>query len=75
MLNKREQEILYFISLNKSPKEIASILGVREQKTLAPATIQAIITKQLYVKFGVYSVSNLIEKASFLGLIPFSLEP
>lgn len=75
VLNKREQWILYCLSLNKSPKEIALIIGILEKKEIAPATIQAIITKQLYVKFGVYGVSNLIEKASILKLIPFSLEP
>lgn len=70
-LTKRESEVLYFLSLNKSPKEIASIVGILENKHVSPATIQAIIDKQLYFKFKVFSISNLIEKAYLLKLIPF----
>lgn len=72
VLTKRESEILYYISLNKSPKEIAGILSIIDQKDIASTTIQAIINKQLYPKFGVYNVSQLVERANTLRLIPFT---
>lgn len=74
-LTRREREILYFLSLHKSPKDIAIILTGLENKSIAPATVQAIINKQLYIKFGVYSVGKLIEKATALDMLPSFLEP
>jgi hypothetical protein len=73
-LGKREREILYYLSLNKSPKEIASIISVLEKKNLAAATIQAVINKGLFIKFNVATTSQLIEKANALKLIPFTLD-
>jgi PAS domain-containing protein/DNA-binding CsgD family transcriptional regulator len=70
-LTKREKQILYYLSINQSPKDIATILGTKENKKLAPATIVSIINKKLYSKFEVYSVSKLIEKATMLNLISF----
>jgi len=70
-LTKREEEILYYLSLNKSPKEISTILSSLGDKSIQPSTIQAIIDKQLYVKFNVYSISQLVENAIMLNLIPF----
>lgn len=72
-LTKREREILYFLSLHKPPKEIALILSSFEDTKIAHATILAIINKQLYPKFKVDNVEQLIEKASILKLIPFLL--
>lgn len=72
-LTKREREIIYFLSLNKSPKDIATILSVIENKPLAASTISSIIDKQLYPKFNVSSVGQLIEVANTLKLIPFTL--
>lgn len=71
IISKRECEILYYLALNKSPKEIASIFAVLDQKIVAASTIQSIIDKQLYVKFNVFNISQLIEKANMLRLIPF----
>jgi hypothetical protein len=71
IISKRECEILYYLALNKSPKEIASIFAILDQKSVAAATIQSIIDKQLYVKFNVFNISQLIEKANVLRLIPF----
>lgn len=68
---KRESEVLYYLSLNKSPKEIATILTIIDNKSVSPGTVQSIIDKQLYTKFEVYSISKLIEKANVLKLIPF----
>ena len=45
-----------------------------ENKKIAPATVGAMINKQLYPKFGVFNVGQLIEKANFLNLIPFMPE-
>ena len=59
------------MSLNKSPKEIANILSNRENKNIQSDTIRSMISKQLYTKFGVYNVNQLIEKARILNLIPF----
>jgi PAS domain S-box-containing protein len=73
-LSKREQEILYYLSINKSPKEISTIIGKKENKSLSPATILSIICKQLYIKFDVNSTSTLIEKAKLLDMVPFVLD-
>ena len=70
-LTKREQEVLYYLSNHKSPKEIAKILGKKENKNLSPATIASVICKQLYNKFEVNNNCSLIEKAKLLNLIPF----
>jgi PAS domain S-box-containing protein len=70
-LTRREQEILYYLSLNKSPKEIAKILGIVDGKMISSATILSIICKQLYTKFEVCSVGLPVEKAALLNLIPF----
>lgn len=70
-LSAREQEILYYLYLNKSPKEIANILSIISGKEVSASTIHAIINKRLYVKFNVNSVSQLIEKAHAYNMIPF----
>ena len=72
-LTKREREIIYFLSLNKTSKEIAQILSVLENKSLSPSTIVSIIDKKLYVKFGVNNIAGLVEIANKLKLIPFVL--
>ncbi len=70
-LTEREGEVLYLISMGKSPKEIANILSKVKNKKIAHSTIGGMINKKLYVKFGVSTTSRLIEKASMLKLIPF----
>jgi PAS domain S-box-containing protein len=70
-LTKREREVLYFLSLNRSPKEIAAIISMLQGKEIQDSTINALINKQLYPKFDVFSVGQLIEKANALKLIPF----
>jgi PAS domain S-box-containing protein len=70
-LTKREQEVLYFLSLNRSPKDIAMIISTLENKEIMDSTINAIINKKLYPKFNVFNVGQLIEKAYVLKLIPF----
>ncbi len=73
VLTKRESSILYLLSLNKSPKEIAAILMQLENKNITDSTVAAIINKHLYIKFDVFNISGLIEKATMLNLIPFML--
>lgn len=73
-LTKRQREILYYLSLNKSPKEIAQILSIIDKKSVTSTTIQSVIDKQLYPKFNVYSISHLIEQANVRKLIPFLLD-
>jgi PAS domain S-box-containing protein len=71
-LSKREREILYYLSLNKSPKDIATILSVLDKKAILPTTVQSVIDKQLYQKLDVFNIGQLIEKANMLKLIPFA---
>ncbi|HLX54317.1 MAG TPA: hypothetical protein VKR58_10270 [Aquella sp.] len=73
-LTRREQQILYFLSLNKSPKEIARIITVMESNPVSDSTINAIINKKLYPKFEAFNISQLVEKAIMLGLIPLLLK-
>ena len=72
-LTKRETEILYLLSLGKSPKEIANILSKAQNKSVCASTINAMINKQLYPKFEVYNVNQLIEKAHLMRKIPLIL--
>lgn len=71
ILTKREEMIIYSASMGKVPKEIASIVSVIEGKPLSYPTINAILNKQLYPKFNVVGIGQLVEKAHALGLIPF----
>ncbi|MFN7609891.1 MAG: PAS domain-containing protein, partial [bacterium] len=73
-LTKREREILYFLSINKPPKEIATILSILDNKNVSASTVQSIIDKQLYFKFNVSSTGKLIEVATILKQIPFTLD-
>ncbi|MCC2625249.1 MAG: Sensory box histidine kinase/response regulator [Burkholderiales bacterium] len=73
-LTKREQQILYFLSLNKSPKDIAQIITILEDKPVTDSTVNAIINKKLYPKFEVFNIGQLVEKAILLNQIPFLLD-
>jgi DNA-binding CsgD family transcriptional regulator len=73
-LTRREKQILYYLSLNKSVKEIANILSQLENKTVSFLTVHSILNKKLYPKFDVLGVSQLIAKAHELKLIPFVLD-
>lgn len=72
-LSPREQEILYYLSLNKSPKAIATILSILDDTKILASTIQATINKRMYFKFDVNNTDELIEKANHLNLIPVLL--
>lgn len=69
VLTKREKEILFLLSLGKSPKNIAEFISKIENKILTPATVTATINKHLYLKFNVNSTSELIEQAVLLDLL------
>ncbi|MCC2625727.1 MAG: putative sensory box sensor histidine kinase/response regulator [Burkholderiales bacterium] len=73
-LTKRELDVLYYLSLNKSPKDIAQIITIIESKPVSDSTINAIINKKLYPKFEVFNIGQLIEKAIMLNQIPFLLD-
>ncbi|HLX53139.1 MAG TPA: PAS domain-containing protein [Aquella sp.] len=73
-LTKREQQIIYLLSLNKSPKDIAHIITIIENKPVSNSTINAIINKKLYPKFEVFNIGQLVEKAIMLNQIPFLLD-
>ncbi len=70
-LTPREGEVLYYLSINKIPKDISSALSRKHNKTITPGTIRGVINKKLYPKFGVYNVGQLIEKARLLKKVPF----
>jgi len=72
-LSRREKQILYYLSLNKSTKEIANILGKIDNKILSYKTVLSIINKKLYVKFNVMNISDLVERAHKYKLIPFAI--
>ncbi|MCC2625243.1 MAG: Sensory box histidine kinase/response regulator [Burkholderiales bacterium] len=73
-LTKRELDILYYLSLNKSPKDIAQIITIIENSPVSDSTINAIINKKLYPKFEVFNIGQLVEKAIMLNQIPFLLD-
>jgi PAS domain S-box-containing protein len=70
-LTRREQEVIYFLSMGKSPKEIANIISSRENKSISHYTISSIICKKLYIKLEVFSIGQLVERAKLLHLVPF----
>lgn len=72
-LTKREREILYYLSLDLLPKEIANIIGIVEKNpNYSAITVQTFIEK-LYAKFGVNNVGQLLRAAHPLGIVPFNL--
>ncbi len=73
-LTKRELDVLYYLSLNKSPKDISQIITIIENKPVSDSTINAIINKKLYPKFEVFNIGQLVEKAIMLNQIPFLLD-
>ncbi|MCC2624175.1 MAG: hypothetical protein K0R14_48 [Burkholderiales bacterium] len=74
ILTRRESEILYYLSQNKSIKDIAAIASILDNKEVTARTINAIIDKQLYKKFGVDNIEQLVEKADALNMILFQPE-
>ncbi len=74
-LSEREQKVLFLLSLNYTTSQIAEILSKVENKKITPNLIRNNINQQLYIKFEVNSVPDLIEKYSMLKqdkLIPQS---
>jgi len=73
-LNKREKEILYFLSLNKSISEIAEILTVLDNKQMHATTVQSMVNEKLYPKFKAGNINQLLQNAIKYRMIP-SLMP
>ncbi|OQS46281.1 PAS domain-containing protein [Chromobacterium violaceum] len=72
-LSCREQEIIYYLSIYKSPKEIARILSIIHDKDISVRAVQTAISDRLYVKFDVNTTSQLLERAAAYGLIPLRM--
>ncbi|OHX21404.1 helix-turn-helix transcriptional regulator [Chromobacterium sphagni] len=72
-LSNREQEIIYYLSIYKSPKEIARILSIIHDKDISIRAVQTAISDRLYVKFDVNTTSQLLERATAYGLIPLRM--
>ncbi|POZ60355.1 helix-turn-helix transcriptional regulator [Chromobacterium alticapitis] len=72
-LSKREVEIIYYLSLYKSPKEISKILSLVHDKEISVRSVQTIISDKLYLKFDVHTTGQLIERAAALNLIPLRM--
>ena len=72
-LSKRETEILYCLSLHKTPKEISRILSLAHGREVSIRSVQTIINEKLYSKLDVHSTSHLIERAAALNLIPLHM--
>jgi len=69
-LSRREKQILYYLAMGKSTKEIATIIGNLDSKIISYKTILSIINKKLYIKFDVISRGQLIERAIRMKMIP-----
>ena len=72
-LSNRESEIIYYLSIYKSPKEIARILSVIHGKEISVRAVQTAISDRLYVKFDVNTTSQLLERAAAHNLIPLRM--
>lgn len=72
-LSKREVEIVYYLSLHKSPKEISKILSLVHGREISVRSVQTIISDKLYLKFDVHTTGQLIERAAALNLIPLRM--
>ncbi|OQS31938.1 PAS domain-containing protein [Chromobacterium haemolyticum] len=72
-LSNREQEIIYYLSIYKSPKEIAKILSTIHGKDISIRAVQTAISDRLYVKFDVNTTSQLLERAAAYSLIPLRM--
>jgi hypothetical protein len=72
-LSTREREILHYLSHCMTAKTIARELSRRHNKTIVSSTVSSIICKQLYFKFHVCCISDLIKKAVLLEMLDFTL--
>ncbi|MCC2624393.1 MAG: hypothetical protein K0R14_266 [Burkholderiales bacterium] len=52
----------------------AKIITIMENNPVSDSTINATINKKLYPKFEVFNISQLVEKAIMLDLIPLLLK-
>jgi hypothetical protein len=68
-LTSREYEVLFLVVLGKSQKEIADILSKVHEKDVKANSIASIISKQIYPKFEVHNLPNLVEEAIRLNMI------
>lgn len=72
-LTRLEKEILYYLSLHKSTRDISGIVSFIEGREFSAEVVEVIIKKVLFGKFNVSSIGDLIDKAKLLNVIPFFL--
>ena len=68
-LTPKEHEVLFLAVLGKSQKEIAEILSKVHNKPVKTNSVASIISKQIYPKFDVYNLPNLVELAIALNIV------
>jgi DNA-binding CsgD family transcriptional regulator len=74
-LSRREEEVLFLLLYGKSAREITEFINKAENNSISVNTIKSIINKQLFFKFDVYDLDELLIKAKAMGyasIIPAS---
>ena len=74
-LSRREEEVLFLLLYGKSAREITEFINKAENNSISVNTIKSIINKQLFFKFDVYDLEELLAKAKAMGyasIIPAS---
>lgn len=68
-LTDREKEILFFVCLKLSGREISDIMTQKTKTTISSSTVGNIVRDKLFKKFKVYNIDDLINKAVKLGYL------
>ena len=68
-LTEKDRELLFLLALGKTHKEIAEILSQIHQADIIPQTVTTWINRNLYTKFDVNSISQLIDTAYKYGIL------
>jgi hypothetical protein len=68
-LTQREEEVLFLLMLGKRYKSIARILSKAYHREIKDTAVNNTVNKQLFEKFAVASVDELIEKTIQLNVI------
>jgi DNA-binding CsgD family transcriptional regulator len=68
-LTDREREILFFVCLKLSGREISDIMSQKSKMVISPSTVGNIVRDKLFKKFNVYNIEQLITKAVKRGYL------
>jgi hypothetical protein len=68
-LTEREKEILFFVCLKLSGREISDIMSQKTKTAISSSTVGNIVRDKLFKKFKVYNIDDLINKAVKLGYL------